>query len=109
MAATWLLTVLRDTYSLPAMSASVPSAQTSGIESSPEPADVSDSPVSYDLRPCVQRSATDPTGACVTTPADDLGGRLATPGAAAIAGVLFAALLGTSTVMLQAVRAASRR
>ena len=37
----------------------------------------------------------------VTTPTDDLGGRLTTPRSAAIAGVLFAALLGTSTVMLR--------
>jgi hypothetical protein len=37
----------------------------------------------------------------VTTPPSDLGRRLTTPRAAAIAGVLFAALLGTSTVLLR--------
>ncbi len=37
----------------------------------------------------------------MSTPPDDLGGRLSTPRAAAIAGVLFAALLGTSTVLLR--------
>ncbi|HUS43106.1 MAG TPA: hypothetical protein VMY16_10595 [Ilumatobacteraceae bacterium] len=37
----------------------------------------------------------------MTTTPDDLGGRLTTPRAAAIAGVLFAALIGTSTAMLR--------
>ena len=37
----------------------------------------------------------------MTSPPVDLGGRLTTPRAAAIAGVVFAALLGTSTVMLR--------
>ena len=41
------------------------------------------------------------TGPRMTTSPSDLGRRLTTPRAAAVAGVLFAALLGTSTVLLR--------
>lgn len=43
----------------------------------------------------------DRTGSHVTTPPSGIGRRLTTPRAAAVAGVLFAALLGTSTVLMR--------